>query len=560
MQRILAILLTCIIACCLARRANAESAPNIPDRDVASLLAQNRLLADVARDDPADLWTIVQKLNVLATNPRDGGASRAGSTPTPAETAQIAANPALRLANDNDPAATLALLRTTNEELRRARLRDRQSQPRQLALVIGNSGDAKWGRLATTSNDARLIARTLAGQGFELLGGHALIDADKPHLLQAIRTFAGSIGPDTVALFYYAGHGAQSGARNFIVPAGAPLPRTGDDYDRTLVAMDDAVLKRMQQANGHLNIIILDACRDVPPLLSRSAALTSPRQSARGLAPMNAPSPMGGTIIMFSTGPNSIARDSVNGEPDSPFATAFAAAVGTGGLEIRDVFDRTQAAVAAVTHHQQEPWISYSAVDRFYFNAGHPPGGNLMASTSDARPPFCPKPGTTITLQEPGGTVTGTYQPVDPTDPALCRVSNSIGQVQGLLYNLYDTRFLTDEAPVRAALESLLSGRKNRVFFQVQLKTRFPFPKYLESWTRLGQETLSTDGHAVQTIVFEREREGLDDFASVYNHRKWKLWYDPTIGVVDTRELPLTEDVRVGRPSGDVRVISVQPF
>ena len=64
-----------------------------------------------------------------------------------------------------------------------------------------------------------------------------------------------------------------------------------------------------------------------------------------------------------------MARDSVGNAPDSPFATAFASAIGEPGLEIRDVFDHVEAAVDRATDHQQQPWIAYSSIGPFYFNA-----------------------------------------------------------------------------------------------------------------------------------------------------------------------------------------------
>jgi hypothetical protein len=119
MSRLPSILCAFIVACGLATSAIAQSNPNAPVSALAPLLQQNRLLADVARDDPDNLWNIVSKISVLIRNPRDGGAARTAATPTQAEAAQIEANPVLRLLYGRDSAATLALLRATNEELQR---------------------------------------------------------------------------------------------------------------------------------------------------------------------------------------------------------------------------------------------------------------------------------------------------------------------------------------------------------------------------------------------------------------------------------------------------------
>jgi hypothetical protein len=284
MLRLVAILFIAVTVCGQAGSAFAQPVSAVPAGEVASLLQQNRLVAEVSRDDPADLWSLVRKISLLVTNPRDGGAARTSARPTPAEASQIAENPALQLAYSRDPAATLALLRATNEDLRQARLGASLDRPRRVALVIGSGGDEAWGKLATTRNDATLVAATLARQGFEISGGGAVIDPDKPHLLQAIGAFIHAIGPGTIALFYYAGHGVQDDGRNFIVPAGAAIPQAERDYDRNLVGVDNIVLGRMQQANASLSILVLDACRDHPSLLAQGGASSSgPRSLAPGL-------------------------------------------------------------------------------------------------------------------------------------------------------------------------------------------------------------------------------------------------------------------------------------
>ena len=563
MSRLLAILFAAIVAFGPVVSADAQSAPNSPTRVLAPLLRENGLIAQVARDDPENLWTLVTKINVLTTNPRDGGASRTAATPTRDEVAQLTANPALQLAYERDPAATLVLLRATNEELRRARLRGAsEDPPKRLALVVGSSGDATWGKLATTRNDANLVADALTRQGFEISGGGALIDPDKPHLLRAIWEFAHSIEPGTIALFYYAGHGVQADARNFVVPAGAAIPRTDDDYDRNLVAVDDVVLAQMQQANGRLNILVLDACRDHPPLLSHGVAARGTRQLAKGLAPMGAPSAASGTMILYSTGPNNIARDGASGEADSPFASAFAAAISAGGLETREVFDRVQASVDQATDHQQQPWISYSTADKFYFNTALGPDEGPQ-DILNANGSFCPTPGTTVTFVDAGRSTTGTYQPIDPAHPALCPLSTSPGKSRTLLYNLYDTKMLSDQQSVCVALRDLLSGRKDRVVFEIRSMIRYPFPKFRETWTRLGQEPVEVDKRHVLAIVFEHESEGPRDVgvagSTTATHQRWKLWYDPAKGIVRQAEIPLDDSRKDGRPVG-TQVMLVSPF
>ena len=518
--------------------------------ELAPLLQQNHLIAEVARKDPDNLWNLVSQISVLVTNPRAGGPARSGTLPTSSELAEIDANPALRLAYERDPAATLALVRATHAGLQRAQLRA-QDQPRRIALVVGSRGGGAWGPLATTGNDAVLMARVLAEQGFEIAGGAALIDPDRAHLLDAIRRFARRIGPETVAFFYYAGHGVQENGRNFIVPDKAAMPRARDDYDRDLVAVDDVVLRDMQQASGRLNIIVLDACRDHPVLSAQPAG--------RGLAAMGGAASASGTIILYSTGPNSVASDGGKGATDSHFATALATAIGDGG-EIRDVFDRVQVAVDRESDHAQQPWISYSTGDRFYFDVA--PSTQLASGNADSGGPLCPHAGTTVRLLIAGQSTTGTYKPGSPSAPEVCDIVSPLGETH-LLYNLYDIDQVIDWSPVQVGLQTLLSGQQDKVIFHVRWKAKYPFPSFQETWARLGRHTVSVDGRSVSVMILDRDSLSDEVGGSGYYtgtvRRHWTIWYSPMLGVVKQTELA-PEVAQAAPAPREIGVIAVTPY
>jgi uncharacterized caspase-like protein len=277
---------------------------------------------------------------------------------------------------------------------------------------------------------------------------------------------------------------------------------------------------------------------------------------------MGASSARGDAVVIYSTSPNDIARDSVGGEPDSPFASAFAAAVGQGGLEIRDVFDKVTTSVDQATHHQQRPWISYSTTAKFYFNPASPLKV-FAAGMPVAASPSCPKPGTPVTLVEAGQSVRGSYQTIDNADPALCNVVTAAGESRTLLFNLYDTDHVVDPAPAKVALGELLSGRTDKVNFDVRSNIGFPFATLSETWTRIGQADLLVDNRYVQTVIFDRERQarnGPSWFAtSNYAHGRWRIWYSAGLGVVKQNLVPLGSDGD-DSPQSESRVMSVSPF
>src|ERR1700738_4973507 len=83
-----------------------------------------------------------------------------------------------------------------------------QQQEKRIALVVGNGSYAK-SPLATAANDAGLIAQTLQGAGFDVVGAR---DLDGATLRASFRDFvqkAQASAPGTVAMVYLAGYGMQ---------------------------------------------------------------------------------------------------------------------------------------------------------------------------------------------------------------------------------------------------------------------------------------------------------------------------------------------------------------
>ena len=70
------------------------------------------------------------------------------------------------------------------------------------------------------------MAQTLQELGFELVGGGAQIDFDKPGFETAVKRFGLSLQGADVGLFYYAGHGATraSSAARFPGPSASSCP------------------------------------------------------------------------------------------------------------------------------------------------------------------------------------------------------------------------------------------------------------------------------------------------------------------------------------------------
>ena len=237
-----------------------------------------------------------------------------------------------------------------------------------IALVIGN-GDYKTAPLRNPPNDARLMARTLRSLGFDVI---ERIDADQKTMRRAIVEFASrlqKLGGDGVGLVFYAGHGVQSGGRNYLIPTGVQIESEPELRIEAVSAGE--LLEAMEGARTRLNFVFLDACRDNP--YARSF-----RSATRGLARLDAPR---GTLISYATRPGDVAADGAGS--NSPYSKALATAMTTPGLPVTELFIRVRNEVIAATGEKQTPWEEGGLTSQFYF-AGRAPETTPAISASQA--------------------------------------------------------------------------------------------------------------------------------------------------------------------------------
>ncbi|WP_315780135.1 MULTISPECIES: caspase family protein [unclassified Bradyrhizobium] len=245
-----------------------------------------------------------------------------------------------------------------------------------IALVIGNSAYRTVSRLDNPKHDAALMAETLQGLGFTLVGGSAQLDLDEAAMRRAVQEFGGKARGADVALVYYAGHGVQVRGANYLVPVDANPTREADvDFQMLDV---NVVLRQMESAGTKLNLVILDACRN-NPFGGRGL-----RDAGSGLAQMRAPE---GTLISFATQPGNVALDGRDG--NSPFTKALAETIKRPGLDIFKTFNQVGLEVKRATAGSQQPWVSSSPVDGDFFFAGQtfaPASATQPASAASSDP------------------------------------------------------------------------------------------------------------------------------------------------------------------------------
>ncbi|MGJ5203698.1 caspase family protein [Bradyrhizobium sp. HKCCYLR20261] len=243
-----------------------------------------------------------------------------------------------------------------------------------IALVIGNSAYRSVSRLENPKHDAALMAETLQGLGFTLVGGSARLDLDEATMRRAVQEFGAKARGADVALVYYAGHGVQVRGANYLVPVDANPAREADvDFQMLDV---NVVLRQMESAGTKLNLVILDACRN-NPFGGRGL-----RDGGSGLAQMRAPE---GTLISFATQPGNVALDGRDG--NSPFTKALADTIKRPGLDIFKTFNQVGLEVKRATGGTQQPWVSSSPVDGDFFFAGQPVAPASTAPLASAASP-----------------------------------------------------------------------------------------------------------------------------------------------------------------------------
>lgn len=224
-----------------------------------------------------------------------------------------------------------------------------QAVEKRVALVIGN-GRYLSAPLKNPVNDAKDMAAGLRKLGFDVI---EKTDVSQKEMNRAIAQFGSKLSSDSIALFYYAGHGMQVRGKNYLVPVDAQIDSEASVRVETVDV--DGVLDQLNAST--LNIVILDACRNNP--FERRF-----RGNVGGLAQMDAPK---GSLIAYATAPGKTAAD---GEGRNGLYTQeLLRLMQTPGLPIEQVFKRVRANVARVTADNQIPWEASSLTGDFYFTA-----------------------------------------------------------------------------------------------------------------------------------------------------------------------------------------------
>lgn len=222
-----------------------------------------------------------------------------------------------------------------------------------IALVLGNEA-YRESPLINPVNDAEDMYRTLRELGFSVV---KKINADRMQMLTAMRQFGKQLNSESIALFYFSGHGIQVDGENYLVPVGSEV-QCEDEVEDQCVKIS-SVLRKMKSAESKLNIIILDACRNNP-------INNKYRSFNRGLARVDAPL---GSLIIYATAPGSVASDGAG--RNGLFTSKLLSYLSSPGLSVTEMLMKVRVDVMKASDNRQIPWESSSLTEQFYFSPGN---------------------------------------------------------------------------------------------------------------------------------------------------------------------------------------------
>ena len=247
------------------------------------------------------------------------------------------------------------------------------------ALVIGidHYVSPDFPDLHCAVNDARAVAEKLAGLKVDV---EACLDEEDDICFAYYDDFIRKLetGKYDAAIFYFAGHGERPNRQDSLILKKAQRSPLGDTVLLKHSLQVNQIAQKMSEAGDQINILILDACRNIPEgargreTVSTEAHIKVPFQ----------------TFIAYSTSEGATAKDGRDGG-HSPFTEALLDNMGCEGMEIEQLFKKVRGDMFAKKVHQYS-WEHSCLIDSFCFNHGqlHPHYGSPYSAQAYAMEGF----------------------------------------------------------------------------------------------------------------------------------------------------------------------------
>ena len=235
---------------------------------------------------------------------------------------------------------------------------------KRIALVIGNAAYPQ--PLLNPVNDARAMAERLRRLGFEVL---LRTDINSAQLQKASAEFSTQARGADIALVFYAGHGAQAGEANYVLPIGANMNALSSAAIQSQGVAVASLAGDLQRSGARGAVLILDACRAEYTRGGQQLPVNGNGAASHGFADTGAPR---GVVIAYSAGPGALARDFWSPDSrNSPYTSALLDALDAPGLSMGELFSQVASRVATMTHDVQKPRVSFGETSaRLVLNMG----------------------------------------------------------------------------------------------------------------------------------------------------------------------------------------------
>ena len=213
-----------------------------------------------------------------------------------------------------------------------------------VALVIGNAA-YRASPLANPANDARAMGALLGQAGFVV---DTRLDTTRRDMLAAIDNFTHGVqqSANKLAVFYYAGHGAQLEWQNYLVPIDAEV-EAPEQFRQVCVDLN-TVLGKLAKVKDRTFVIILDACRDNP-------FGSDYHPDHAGLSQFDAPA---GSLLAYATSPGNVAADGSG--KNGLYTENLVRELSVPGVRLDDALKRVRLNVRLASNGAQIPWETTS--------------------------------------------------------------------------------------------------------------------------------------------------------------------------------------------------------
>jgi uncharacterized caspase-like protein len=234
---------------------------------------------------------------------------------------------------------------------------------KRVAFVVGNGAYKNVAQLPNPPIDAKAMATTLRGVGFDVVEGTNLT---RDKMTEKLLDFGKRAQGADVAVFFYAGHGIAISGTNYLLPVDADIKSEMDVKLGAAINIDLTLDQTMSDAK--VKLVFLDACRDNPFAAKIKSTATRSVSVGSGLAEMKSGE---GTLIAFATGPGQTALDGTDGQ-NSPFTRALISHITQPGVEIQQAMTEVRAQVNEETSKGQLPWGHTNLIGSVYLNPAKP--------------------------------------------------------------------------------------------------------------------------------------------------------------------------------------------